>query len=76
MSGDVTGPGEGDECPRCQQDRIERYTIRATAEPILVCPECEAAWRTSSTNATDFVDLTVLLESLGLPPLFSELLGG
>ena len=58
-------------CPRCAQDRIGRYRIRATGEEVWLCPECDALW-VSSDLSTVFSDFTAYMAERGRPGLWCE----
>jgi len=67
-------PAVRDICPRCEQGSIVHVVLRAAGEMLLVCQECDAAWRNESDiSRAAFEDLGTILEAKGLPPLWSEL---
>jgi hypothetical protein len=47
------------------------FTVKATAEQIVVCPECEAVWQRPGVAAADFVDLSTFLRARGLSEEFT-----
>jgi len=62
-------------CSRCDQGPIVRVVLRATGETLLICKECDATWRNESdVSSFAFENLEIILETKGLPPLWSELL--
>lgn len=60
-------------CPRCDQGLVARYRIRATAEAVHVCDECEATSFDSDIDLSAFTQLTLLLKERGLSPLWNEI---
>lgn len=62
-------------CPRCEQGSILTATISVTSKTIYVCEECEATWfRKSDIGKVQFEDFGTYMESINLPPLWTELL--
>lgn len=54
-------------CPRCSQDRVERYRVTPTGESLRVCPECDATWTAGTPlERSSFIDLTTYLAGQGL----------
>lgn len=67
-------PTVRDICPRCEQGSIVHVVLKATGEMLLVCQECDATWlNESEISLLAFEDFETILESKGLPPLWSEL---
>ena len=61
-------------CPRCEQGDIVKAKIKAGDTCLFVCQECEASWfLLEKIGVEAFFDYGTYMESLGLPPLWSEL---
>jgi Zn-finger nucleic acid-binding protein len=61
-------------CPRCEQGNLMKVTIRHTGAVLFVCPECEATWfNENDVDKKPFVDFGTYMESIGLQPLWTEL---
>jgi hypothetical protein len=61
-------------CPRCGQDWVLRYRIASVGATVSVCGECEALWRDDQEiAATNFIDMSTYLCSLGLRGEWKEL---
>ena len=61
-------------CPRCEQDEVIRATVLHNGIAVRVCPECDAMWPAhQEVDLTTFIQLGTYLQSLGRPPLWSEL---
>lgn len=61
-------------CPDCNQGWVVPARIIVTQEAIWVCEECDSLWRgTERPNGRACDNLERYLESLGLPPFWSEL---
>lgn len=47
--------------------------LRKMKQPIWVCEECDAAWLSNEISFNSFEDYGIIMERMGLPPLWSEL---
>lgn len=53
-------------CPRCRQDYVIRVFIKPLQEERLLCPECDASWRTDqAVSPRTFVDYETYVNSRG-----------
>jgi hypothetical protein len=71
MEPDALGVRPRDACPRCGQDLLALFSVKATDEQIIVCPECEATWQRPGAAAEDSVDLSTFLRARGLSEEFN-----
>ena len=61
-------------CPVCEQGDVQVFRVKATAEHLQLCDECDAVWPPGVERTTgNYTPLHAFMEERGLPPLWNQL---